>query len=90
MLRRILALFALITGIAAFGAPASASMAEAMQCEIGVSQQVRQSDDTAHLVSENIPALSPRQELEITSFPESRTGWIAPAPVLYGADRAYE
>ena len=90
MRRQLLALLALLTGLAALGTPAHASVAEALSCEIGVSahdedglQQERQicPDGEVHT-----PAKRPG-ELEKPSKKYKR---ILRPPVLFGVDRAYE
>ncbi|WP_394728404.1 hypothetical protein [Altererythrobacter sp. GH1-8] len=90
MRRQILALLALLTGLAAIGTPAHASVAEALSCEIGASaleqhgtQQERQAceDDNVHAPTKGPAEADP---------PARKTKRVIRPPVLFGIDRAYE
>jgi hypothetical protein len=91
MTRHILAFLALLSGLAAFGSPAQASLAEALAC--GSSIAAAAGDEVAggeHVAVQTVPATV--QESREIEAPESRPA--APAslrlPVLMGIERAYE
>ena len=90
MLKRLLACLALITGLTAAGAPANASVVEALSCEIGVA-----AFDAGDVAEDQRPcpadeAANParRPDTEKPPVKRSKRGWRP--PVLYGIDRAYE
>ncbi len=89
-MRRLFAYLALVTGLAALAAPANASVAETLSCEIGVSAQASSDVSTdasechhkrkPDTVDDAVPAEQPARKAR---------RFIRP-PVLYGVDRAYE
>ena len=91
MTRYFLALLALLTGLAAFGSPAQASLAEALACNASITaaagEEVSGSESAAAQ-----PAPTTLQETSEVETPESRPA--APAslrlPVLMGIERAFE
>jgi hypothetical protein len=90
MTRHFLAFLALLTGLAAFNAPAHASYVDAMACDTSVSASAN--DDTS---SDQIPANAPpstASESEAGHAPaRTSTQTIAQRPtVLMGIERAYE
>jgi hypothetical protein len=91
MTRHFFALLALITGLAAFGSPAQASLAEALACDASITAFAP--DDTAR--SEAGHAEGAPATVRASSAAEP----VAPAParparlrlpVLMGIERAYE
>jgi parvulin-like peptidyl-prolyl isomerase len=91
MTRHFLALLALLTGLAAFGGPAQASLAEAMACNTSIAaaagEEISGSESAA---AQAAPAsLRATRALEV---PELRpaTPDALRLPVLMGIDRAYE
>ena len=90
MLRRLLACLALITGIAAIGAPTHASPAEAVSLEAGSSIFGTEAsvEDRAECPDEG--TVTSRKDPG-KSQPEGRKNRrIIRPPVLYGVDRAHE
>lgn len=90
MLRRLLACLALITGLAAAGAPAHASMAEALNAQLEMAQR---SEEPAK--SEETPcAERQRQQRQrgekVTRCRPSETVTIYIPTVQFGPDRALE
>jgi hypothetical protein len=91
MTRHILALLALLTGLAALGSPAQASLAEVFACNSSIADasgdEIAGSERAAAQ-----PAPTTLQATREVEAPESRP--IAPAslrlPVLMGIDRAFE
>jgi hypothetical protein len=91
MTRHILALLALLTGLAALGSPAQASLAEALACNSSIAAAAGEEAQ----VSENAavqPAPTTLQETREVEAPESRPAPPASLrlPVLMGIERAYE
>jgi Tfp pilus assembly protein FimV len=91
MTRHFLALLALLTGLAAFGSPAQASLAEALAC--GSTIAAAAGDEAAGEQSVAVqPVPSTLHESREVEAPESRPA--APAmlrlPVLMGVERAFE
>jgi hypothetical protein len=91
MTRRLLALLALLTGLAALGSPAQASLAEALACDASIAaaagdEGIRSEAKPAQAVPATIRAT---RKVEA---PESRP--VRPRavrlPVLMGIERAYE
>jgi hypothetical protein len=91
MTRHILALLALLTGLAAFGSPAQASLAEALSCNSSIA--AASGEEASGSVSAAAqPAPTTLKQTREVEAPESRPA--APAslrlPVLMGIERAYE
>jgi hypothetical protein len=91
MTRHILAFLALLSGFAAFGSPAQASLVEALACGSTIAAAAGNEAAVAeHVAVQPVPA-TVQQSREIEA-PESRPA--APAslrlPVLMGIERAYE
>lgn len=90
MLRRLLACLALITGLAAVGAPASATLAEALCCESGVDAGA-----SADVVEDRTGCpeqdrANPADTVSSDDRPIRSAPRLIHMPVLYGVDRAYE
>jgi hypothetical protein len=90
MLRRLLACLALLTGLAAIGAPANPALAEAVTGEIGASVLAQQAER-----SQDCPCNSARRDQQSRTerepaCPPKRTLRIYVPTVQFGADRAYE
>lgn len=91
MTRHILALLALLTGLAALGSPAQASLAEALACNSSVTaacgEEVSGCESAA---AQPVPATL--QETREVEAPERRPAVPASLrlPVLMGIERAYE
>lgn len=90
MLRRLLTCLALITGLAAFAAPANASVVEALTCEVGQSLDAHDSDAEERRMCEEETAKASRREPGKTNTPNKRTRRVVKPPVLFGVDRAFE
>ena len=90
MLSRILACFALLTGLSAIGATANASIVEALQCEIGVSADAQDDTSEDHRACEEEVAKNPRGEQGKASNPAKREKRYIRPPILFGVDRAHE
>lgn len=91
MTRHILALLALLTGLAAIGSPAQASLAEALACDSSIAATI--GDDASGGESVAVqPAPATLRESREVEAPASRPA--APhalrLPVLMGIERAYE
>ncbi|MDP5103435.1 MAG: hypothetical protein NWP98_05880 [Erythrobacter sp.] len=91
MTRHILALLALLTGLAAFGSPAQASLTEALACNSSIAAAA--GEETSGIESAPVQTapttLSQSREVEA---PEScpATPRALRLPVLMGIERAYE
>lgn len=91
MTRHILAFLALLTGLAALGSPAQASLAEALACNSSIAASA--GDEASGSEGAAIqPAPSTLKESRAVEAPESRP---APPhslrlPVLMGIERAFE
>ena len=90
MLRRILACFALVTGLTAIGAPVNASIVEALQCEIGVTADAHDDNAEERRICEEETAKNPRRERGETTKPAKRSKRYIRPPILFGVDRAHE
>ena len=91
MTRHILAFLALLSGLAAFGSPAQASLAEALACGSSIAAAAGNEAAVAeHVAVQPVPA-TVHQSREIEA-PESRpaTPHTLRLPVLMGIERAYE
>jgi hypothetical protein len=91
MTRHILALLALLTGLAAFGSPAQASLAESLACGASIAAAV--GDEVAGHESVAVQAVpaTPHESREVEA-PESRPAQpvVLRLPVLMGVERAIE
>lgn len=90
MLRRLLACLALITGLAAVGAPSHAAVAEVVSLEVGSS--IFSSEASAEDRNECPDEISraPRKDPGKGDPTDRRERRIIKPPVLFGVDRAYE
>jgi hypothetical protein len=91
MTRHIFALLALLTGLAAFGSPAQASLAEVLACDASIAASA--SDDAARSDQGHGEGLPASRVAACAGEPAPRVP-AAPAslrlPVLMGIERAYE
>lgn len=90
MLRRLLACLALITGLAAIGAPTHASVAEAVSLEIGSSIFASEASAEDRSECPDETARAPRKDPGKVEAPGPKNRRIIKPPVLFGIDRAYE
>jgi len=90
MLRRLLTCLALITGLAAVTAPASATLAEVLCCESSISAGA--SDDRAEQRGgcPERDRAGPVDAISAGAKPAHRAKRLIHPPVIYGVDRAYE
>lgn len=90
MTRHFFALLALITGLAALGSPAAASLAEALTCDASVAAAAGE-DGSGETVPVGPPAATSRVSRS-TQAPECRPAVPAGLrlPVLMGIERAFE
>jgi hypothetical protein len=91
MTRHFFALLALLTGLAAFGSPAQASLAEALACDSSIAAAV--GDEAAGGESAAVqPAPATLSATRAVAAPERRpaTPEALRLPVLMGIERAYE
>ncbi|MEO9463193.1 MAG: hypothetical protein ABJ242_10710 [Marinomonas sp.] len=90
MTRQLLALLALLTGLAAVGAPAHAADAGAVACEIGVSMDGAQDAPVASVPAQ-IPASNAARTHSVDPVPAfADLPLVSTAPVLIRIDRAQE
>lgn len=90
MRRQLLALLALLTGLAALGTPAHASVVEALSCEIGVSAHEVEGTQQERPDCDGDEAHAPGKGKDDTDRPAKKSKRIIRPPVLFGVDRAYE
>ena len=90
MTRRLLALIALFTGLAALAAPGSASVLDAIDCEIGVSASHADSDISDECLSSESGVDGTKREPGKKAAPHKRIKRVYRPPVLFGIDRAHE
>lgn len=90
MIARLLACLVLFTGLAAVGTPASASVTEALSCEIGVAADAMEGSVDDRRACHHEDAGNHADEADKTQKPAKRTRRVLRPPVLYGIDRAYE
>lgn len=91
MLRRLLACFALISGLAAIGSPVSPAMAEAVTGQVGQSVEAREAHGAEKCTCHKNTAAGPEAKKCADSHPAPRrTIRIYIPTVQFGADRAYE
>ena len=90
MFGRFLACIALLTGLVAAGTPASASVAESIDCEIGVVLDAAKDTaaDTSSCQHEHGEEASKGEDR--AKLPARKPTRLLRPPVLYGVDRAYE
>lgn len=90
MISRLLACFALVTGLAAAAAPVSASEVEALSCQIDASAQLSVDSAEEHQACAMLPRASLAQRLQKAVLPAARQPIPAAPTVLLRIDRAYE
>lgn len=90
MLGRFLTCLALLTGLAAFGAPANASVLEALNCEIGVAADTAEDHADDRRPCREDESSSRPDEADRADKPAKRVKRVLRPPVLFGIDRAYE
>ena len=91
MTRHFFALLALLTGLAAFGSPAQASLAEALACDSSIAAAV--GDEASGSEGAAVqPAPTTLSATRAVAAPERRsaTPEALRLPVLMGIERAYE
>ncbi len=89
MLRRLLTCFALLTGLAATGAPAHAYAVEAMATEVERTGKTAESDQDVHCEQQKTRELQ-RKHRRIVRCEPMPTVTIFVPTVLIGIDRSYE
>ncbi len=90
MRRQLLALLALISGLAVLGTPAHASVVEALSCEIGASAHDHHGTSQERQVCEDEEVHAPTKGPGEAQRPVKKAKRIIRPPVLFGIDRAYE
>ncbi|MBO6609233.1 hypothetical protein [Altererythrobacter sp.] len=91
MLRRLLACFALLTGLVAVTSPAHASVSDLLDCEIGITMDA--ADDAAdddRTCHHNREEAEEADDGDKAGKPAKRSKRVLRLPVLYGVDRAHE
>ncbi|MGY6636914.1 MAG: hypothetical protein ACXIUO_07245 [Erythrobacter sp.] len=94
MTRQFFALLALLTGLAAFGAPAQATLAEALACDASIAASA--SDDAARseqghfALAESLPANARASRAGEPAANDPAVPASLRLPVLMGIERAYE
>lgn len=89
MLRRLLTCLALITGLAASGAPAHAGVVEMAAERVASFEQQATGESAAHVVADT-PDVAAVAEVPVAARTVSAPRVIETAPVLIGPDRALE
>lgn len=93
MLRQLLALLALLTGLAAIGAPVQAAVNSAVGVGVGV-EQPSDSRDTETRDAQNVCADKQRKQKlrgeKVTPCKKQEPVTVYIPSVMFGADRAYE
>ena len=90
MTRQWLALIALLTGLAAVGAPVNAQAAQALSCEIGASAEASP-DTAARCAAAHLPTLSVTKASKQVQHGElQRPQMPIPETVLIEVDRAHK
>lgn len=91
MLRRLLACFALLTGLVAVAAPSQASVSDMLDCEIGIAidatEDQSEIDQDCHHGREKAEDSDKKDKVR---KPVKRLKRVLRLPVLYGVDRAHE
>ncbi len=90
MLRRLLACIALISGLAAIGAPAHASVAQAVSLEAGSGVLSSDTVQDERIECADDSARPSRSDPGKAASPNQRSRQIVRPPVLFGVDRAHE
>lgn len=91
MLRRLLACFALLTGLVAVTSPAHASVSNLLDCEIGITiDAVDEKADDRRVCSHNRDEAEEADEGDKARKPSKRSKRVLRLPVLYGVERAHE
>lgn len=90
MRRQLIAFLALLTGLAAIGTPAHASVADALTCEIGVSAHAMDGTAAERTECHHDEAHAPNKGPGDDARPAKRQKRVYRPPVLFGVDRAYE
>ena len=92
MLRRLLACFALLTGLVAVTSPAHASVSNLLDCEIGITIDAadEKADDRRVCHHNHDDADEADESDKARNSPAKRSKRVLRLPVLYGVERAHE
>lgn len=90
MFGRIVACLALLTGLAVAGTPANASVAEVLNCEIGIAADSSEQQSDQQHACHHDEGGDRVEEGDRAPRPADRSRRTMRPPVLYGIDRAYE
>lgn len=91
MTRHIFALLALLTGLAAIGSPAQASLAEALSCDASIAANATDEGARGEVVRVESLRADPRANLGAKpALPAEPAPTALRLPVLMGIERAYE
>lgn len=94
MTRQFFALLALLTGLAAFGAPAQATLAEALACDASIaasaSDDASRSEQGRFALAESLPANARASRAAEPAANDPAVPASLRLPVLMGIERAYE
>lgn len=90
MRRQLIAFLALLTGLAALGGPATASISEAINQDVGVSAEADTSSASTHAKPSTKPAKRARKSEGCEEARPIRLPATLRLPVLMGVERAYE
>ena len=91
MLRRLLACFALLTGLVAVTSPAHASVSDLLDCEIGISiDAADEKSDDDRVCHHNHEDADETDDSDKARKPAKRSKRVLRLPVLYGVERAHE
>jgi hypothetical protein len=90
MMRRLLALIALFSGLAALATPANASVLDAIDCEIGVTADLSEFDSSDECGCPESGIDGTKREPGKKASPNKRAKRVYRPPVLFGIDRAHE
>jgi hypothetical protein len=90
MTRRLLALIALLTGLATLATPASASVLDAIDCEIGVSADASDLNATEECGCSDSGVDGTKREPGKKADTGKHAKRVFRPPVLFGIDRAHE
>jgi hypothetical protein len=89
--RRLFAFLALLTGLAALGSPAQASLAEALACHSSIAAAAHDDAGGGEAVCVQHAPLTLRASLEVEpALPELARSLALRLPVLMGIERAFE
>jgi len=91
MTRHFFALLALLTGLAALGSPAQASLAEVLACDSSITAAAGLEDSGSETAPDRPAPKTPRESRKV-ELPERRAPLpaVLRPPVLMGIERAYE